>query len=51
MKAFLPSMIEKNHGHIVAIASVLSLHGGYKGTLYCASKAAVQSNQVYLLHR
>ncbi|XP_032671620.1 short-chain dehydrogenase/reductase family 16C member 6-like [Odontomachus brunneus] len=42
MKAFLPSMIEKNHGHIVAVSSLAALFGKKYGTLYCATKAAVR---------
>ncbi|XP_032688416.1 short-chain dehydrogenase/reductase family 16C member 6-like isoform X2 [Odontomachus brunneus] len=42
MKAFLPNMIEKNHGHIVAISSIAGLLGGKYGSLYCATKAAIR---------
>jgi len=37
-KAFLPDMIERNHGHIVSIASLAGLVGVNKLTDYCASK-------------
>lgn len=37
-KAFLPSMMEKNSGHIVAIASIAGLSGGCNMSDYCASK-------------
>ncbi|XP_012529092.2 short-chain dehydrogenase/reductase family 16C member 6 [Monomorium pharaonis] len=42
LKAFLPSMIEKDHGHIVALSSVAGLAGGPYGTVYCSSKFAVR---------
>lgn len=40
LKAFLPDMMEKNHGHIVSIASIAGLIGAYQLTDYCASKFA-----------
>ncbi|XP_011692756.1 PREDICTED: uncharacterized protein LOC105452902 [Wasmannia auropunctata] len=44
LQAFLPSMIEKNHGHIVAISSIIGLFGfGPYGTTYCPSKSAVKT--------
>ncbi|KAF6037977.1 SDR16C5 [Bugula neritina] len=39
-KAFLPSMLEKNHGHIVSIASSAGLVGVNGLADYCASKFA-----------
>jgi len=48
LKAFLPSMIEKNHGHIVALSSVGGLIGFPHGTIYCPSKFAVKGNS-YLI--
>ncbi|MED6310914.1 MAG: SDR family oxidoreductase, partial [Pseudomonadota bacterium] len=39
-KAFLPGMVERNHGHIVTIASSAGLVGVSKLTDYCASKWA-----------
>ncbi len=39
-KAFLPAMVERNHGHIVTIASSAGLVGVSKLTDYCASKWA-----------
>lgn len=39
-KAFLPSMIENDHGHIVSIASSAGYFGVPKLADYCASKAA-----------
>jgi len=38
VKAFLPSMLAKNHGHIVSINSMLGLMGVGGATEYCASK-------------
>ncbi|CAL7940438.1 unnamed protein product [Xylocopa violacea] len=40
IKAFLPSMIENNKGHIVSIASLAGLIGVPKLVDYCASKFA-----------
>ncbi|XP_054723221.1 short-chain dehydrogenase/reductase family 16C member 6-like [Uloborus diversus] len=39
-KAFLPSMMEWNKGHIVSIVSIAGVFGGPKLTDYCASKFA-----------
>ena len=39
-KAFLPKMIENNHGHIVTIASLAGHIGVHKLVDYCASKFA-----------
>ena len=41
MKAFLPKMIEKNHGHLVTIASMAGKFGSAGLCDYCASKFAV----------
>ncbi|XP_071581731.1 17-beta-hydroxysteroid dehydrogenase 13-like [Temnothorax nylanderi] len=43
LQAFLPNMIEKNHGHVVALSSVAGLFGIPYGTVYCASKSAVKA--------
>lgn len=40
MKAFLPSMIENQHGHIVTVASMAGHVGINKLVDYCASKFA-----------
>lgn len=39
-KAFLPAMIERNHGHIVNVASMAGLVGLHKLVDYCSSKFA-----------
>lgn len=41
-QAFLPSMIQKNHGHIVALSSMAGLLGLANVVPYCASKFAVR---------
>ncbi|XP_014481389.1 PREDICTED: short-chain dehydrogenase/reductase family 16C member 6-like [Dinoponera quadriceps] len=51
LKAFLPNMIERNHGHVVAISSLAALHGGPLGTLYCTTKIAMRGNQTHLHYR
>jgi len=38
VKAFLPCMLAKNHGHIVSINSLLGMMGIAGATDYCASK-------------
>ena len=43
LKAFLPSMLEKNYGYVVGIASAASFIGSPFISSYCASKAAVLS--------
>ncbi|XP_011640986.1 short-chain dehydrogenase/reductase family 16C member 6 isoform X3 [Pogonomyrmex barbatus] len=42
LQAFLPSMIEKNHGHVVALSSLAGLGGLPNLVPYCASKFAVR---------
>ncbi|GAB1864017.1 NADP-retinol dehydrogenase [Camponotus japonicus] len=42
LQAFLPSMIEKNHGHIVALSSIVAFLGATHGTVYCPTKSAVK---------
>ncbi|XP_014486626.1 PREDICTED: 17-beta-hydroxysteroid dehydrogenase 13-like isoform X2 [Dinoponera quadriceps] len=42
LQAFLPSMIEKNHGHIVALSSIVGLFGLSNIIPYSASKFAVR---------
>lgn len=41
-QAFLPRMIEKNHGHIVALSSIAGLVGFNNLVPYCGSKYAVR---------
>ncbi|XP_072752934.1 epidermal retinol dehydrogenase 2-like [Anoplolepis gracilipes] len=43
LQAFLPSMIEKNRGHVVAVSSVAAFYSGTYGTVYCPSKFAVKA--------
>ena len=43
IRAFLPSMLEKNYGYIVGIASAAAFNGNPYISSYCASKAAVLS--------
>ena len=40
VKSFLPSMLARNHGHIVTIASAAGLFGVNGLVDYCASKYA-----------
>ncbi|KAG5337631.1 S16C6 reductase, partial [Acromyrmex heyeri] len=44
LKAFLPNMIKKNHGHIVAISSIAAFFTSPYGTVYCPSKFAIKGN-------
>lgn len=40
VKAFLPDMLKRNHGHLVTIASIAGFSPSPKAADYCASKAA-----------
>lgn len=42
LEAFLPSMIQKNHGHVVALSSMAGTMGLSNLVPYCASKFAVR---------
>ncbi|KAL0109613.1 hypothetical protein PUN28_014574 [Cardiocondyla obscurior] len=42
LQTFLPSMIEKNHGHVVALSSLAGIGGLPNLVPYCASKFAVR---------
>ncbi|KYQ56151.1 Short-chain dehydrogenase/reductase family 16C member 6 [Trachymyrmex zeteki] len=42
LQAFLPNMIEKNHGHVVALSSLAGIGGIPNLVPYCASKFAVR---------
>lgn len=42
LEAFLPRMIEKNHGHVVAMSSFCGILGLANAVPYCASKFAVR---------
>ncbi len=41
VKAFVPSMMKRDHGHIVTISSMLGLMGLCGAADYCASKFAI----------
>ncbi|KAH7308961.1 hypothetical protein B0I35DRAFT_359949 [Stachybotrys elegans] len=43
VKTFLPSMVERNHGHVLIVASVTGYMGTARSVDYCASKAAAIS--------
>ena len=43
IRSFLPSMLKKNYGYIVGIASAAAFNGNPYISSYCASKAAVLS--------
>ena len=42
-RAFLPSMLEKNEGHIVNLGSTAGLYAYAGAAVYCATKAAVKT--------
>ncbi|XP_020300394.1 short-chain dehydrogenase/reductase family 16C member 6-like [Pseudomyrmex gracilis] len=42
LKAFLPKMVEKNHGHIVALSSVFGLFGNNEVSTYSSTKFAIR---------
>jgi short-subunit dehydrogenase len=42
LEAFLPTMIQKNHGHVVAISSMAGIMGIPNLVPYCGSKYAVR---------
>lgn len=42
LEAFLPRMIEKNHGHVVAMSSFCGILGLANAVPYCSSKFAVR---------
>lgn len=42
LEAFLPQMIERNHGHVVALSSMAGIIGLRNLVPYCASKFAVR---------
>lgn len=42
-KAFLPQMLEQNHGCIISISSLAGVRGNYNAAAYCAAKAAVNN--------
>jgi 2-keto-3-deoxy-L-fuconate dehydrogenase len=44
LKAFLPAMLERNSGHVVAISSAAAITPVANEVAYSASKAAVSGN-------
>ncbi|XP_070168222.1 short-chain dehydrogenase/reductase family 16C member 6-like isoform X1 [Polyergus mexicanus] len=42
LQAFLPNMIEKNRGHVVAVSSIVAYQGVTHGTVYCPTKSAIK---------
>lgn len=42
-KAFLPQMLEQQHGCIISISSLAGVRGNYNAAAYCAAKAAVNN--------
>ncbi|XP_070162304.1 short-chain dehydrogenase/reductase family 16C member 6-like [Polyergus mexicanus] len=42
LQAFLPNMIEKNRGHVVAVSSLVAYKGATHGTVYCPTKSAIK---------
>jgi short-subunit dehydrogenase len=42
LEAFLPSMVENNHGHVIALSSMCGVIGLPNVVPYCASKFAVR---------
>ena len=42
-KAFLPQMIERKHGNLIAISSLAGVRANYNCPIYCAAKAAVNN--------
>jgi all-trans-retinol dehydrogenase (NAD+) len=41
MRAFMPGMIKRQHGHVVNVASILGLAPAGGAAVYCATKAAL----------
>ena len=50
IRQFLPRMLQKNHGHIVAMSSVAGLNGAPNLTPYCSTKFAVRGLMDSLFH-
>ncbi|CAF1523884.1 unnamed protein product, partial [Adineta steineri] len=50
LKAFLPSMLDNNHGHVVTIASAAGLTGTARLVDYCSSKFAAVGLHEALTH-
>jgi all-trans-retinol dehydrogenase (NAD+) len=43
-QAFLPTMMEKNHGHIVALSSIAGIVGLNNIVPYCGSKVSLKTS-------
>lgn len=50
LQAFLPSMIAKNHGHVVAMSSIAGLIGLPNIVPYSASKFAVRGEYNFFFY-
>lgn len=51
LQAFLPDMIEKNYGHVVALSSMVGLCGFPNVVPYCSTKFAVRGNPAIVTSR
>jgi len=47
LQAYLPSMIKRNHGHIVALSSIAGIVGFSNLVPYSATKYAVRGNLIF----
>lgn len=43
VRAFLPAMVQRNHGHIVTVASIASFYAQAQNVSYACSKASVMA--------
>lgn len=48
LQTFLPNMIEKNHGHVVAVASLLAILTSQYATVYSATKVGIRGNNILI---